>query len=112
MKKALLKYIEGDNTSGIVVGIIECNDDGLKGLQIPINQFIWDCTNYNVNIGDTFKDGIFYNDGKQIEKEYDLNDKINRLSIQTNDNYDELSKRQSATEEAVMGLMNMQMNIM
>ena len=67
MKKAVVKFLDGKENKGTVINLIECDDHGLQGLQVPLVQCIWDCSNYQVAIGDYFKDGIFYHESKPVQ---------------------------------------------
>ena len=60
MKKAIIE-------NGKVINIIECSDEGLKGLRFPLGQLVWDCNNYPVAIGDDFNDGVFTRSGEGLE---------------------------------------------
>ena len=62
MRKAVI-----DQETGKVINIIECSDEGLRGLQFPLWQLVWDCSQYPVGIGDDFLDGIFTRDGGPLE---------------------------------------------
>ena len=59
MKKAIIE-------NGKVVNIIECSDEGLKGLRFPAGQIVWDCGQYPVAIGDDFADGVFTREGEPL----------------------------------------------
>lgn len=59
MKKAVIR-------DGVVENIIECTDEGLKGLRFPIGTTVWDCGQYPVAIGDGFSDGVFSRDGQPL----------------------------------------------
>lgn len=72
MKKAVIQ----NNT---VTNIIECSDEGLKGLRFPVGTIVWDCGQYAVAIGDSFQDGVFSRDGEPLEPQPTEQDQINQL---------------------------------
>ena len=72
MKKAVIE-------NNKVVNIIECSDEGLKGLQFPIGQLVWDCGQYAVAIGDDFEDGVFSRGNENISPILTVQDQINEL---------------------------------
>lgn len=59
MRKAIIKFDEGLKTKGTVHNIIECSDAGLAGIRVPNGFTLWDCTRYDVAIGDLWEDGVF-----------------------------------------------------
>ena len=61
MRKAVINI-----TTDEVENIIEYADRGLA-IRLPIGYTLFDCTQHCVQIGDTFKDGIFYRDGVAVE---------------------------------------------
>ena len=72
MKKAVIE-------NNIVINIIECSDEGLKGLQFPLGQTVWDCGQYPVAIGDNFEDGVFSRDEENLSPMLTVQDQINEL---------------------------------
>lgn len=72
MKKAVIQ----NNT---VTNIIECSDEGLKGLRFPVGTTIWDCGQYSVAIGDEFHDGVFTRDGEPLEAQPTEQNQIDQL---------------------------------
>ena len=61
MRKAVIKISTKE-----VENIIEYADRGVA-LRLPIGYTIYDCSNVNVQIGDTFEDGAFYRNGEPVE---------------------------------------------
>ena len=66
MKKAVINI-----ESKEVENIIEYADRGVA-MRLPLGYTVYDCTQYDVQIGDTFEDGVFYRDGEPID--YKLTD--------------------------------------
>ena len=46
--------------------IIEYADRGVA-IRLPLGYIVYDCTNVDVQIGDTFDNGAFYRDGAAVE---------------------------------------------
>lgn len=67
MRKAVILLDEIDRTRGIVINLIICDEKGVQGLEVPENQIIWDCSQYDVAVGDRWIDGIFYRENKLVE---------------------------------------------
>lgn len=61
MRKALIKLSTKE-----VENIVEYADRGIA-LRLPLGYTAYDCSNVNVQIGDTFEDGIFYREGQPVE---------------------------------------------
>lgn len=61
MKKAVV-----NTSTNEVENIIEYADRGVA-LRLPIGYTIYDCSNVNVQIGDTLEDGVFYRNGEPVE---------------------------------------------
>ena len=61
MKKAVI-----NKSTNEVENIIEYADRGVA-IRLPLGYIVYDCTNVNVQIGDTFADGKFYRDGAAVE---------------------------------------------
>ena len=55
LRKALI-----DKNTNLVVGVIEVSEKGFGKLTAGKDQLYWDCTRWEVQPGDIFKDGIFY----------------------------------------------------
>ena len=49
-----------------VENIIEYADRGVA-MRLPLGYTVYDCTQYDVQIGDTFEDGVFYREGVAVE---------------------------------------------
>ena len=75
MKKAVIR-------DGVVENIIECSDEGLKGLRFPIGTTVWDCGQYPVAIGDGFSDGTFSRDGQPLTATPTEQQQIDELRLQ------------------------------
>lgn len=67
-RKAIILLDEDNRTQGEVINIIICDDRGLQGLEIPENQIIWDCSDFAVNIGDKWVNGVFYRENEPVEQ--------------------------------------------
>ena len=61
MKKAVI-----NKSTNEVENIIEYADRGVA-IRLPLGYIVYDCTNVDVQIGDTFEDGAFYRDGAAVE---------------------------------------------
>lgn len=61
MKKAVI-----NTNSNEVENIIEYADRGVA-MRLPLGYIVYDCSQYNVQIGDTYEDGVFYRDGVAVE---------------------------------------------
>ena len=61
MKKAVI-----NTTTKEVENIIEYADRGVA-IRLPLGYIVYDCTQYNVQMGDTFENGVFYRNGKEVE---------------------------------------------
>ena len=61
MKKAVI-----NKSTNEVENIIEYADRGVA-IRLPLGYIVYDCTNVNVQIGDTFDNGAFYRDGAAVE---------------------------------------------
>ena len=75
MKKAVIQ-------DGVVQNIIECSDEGLKGLRFPLGTTVWDCGVYPVAIGDQFSDGVFSRDGNPLSPVVTVQQQVDELSAQ------------------------------
>lgn len=49
-----------------VENIIEYADRGVA-IRLPLGYALYDCTQYDIQIGDTFEDGVFYREGVAVE---------------------------------------------
>ena len=78
MKKAVI-----NKSTGEVENIIEYADRGVA-IRLPLGYIVYDCTNVNVQIGDTFADGKFYRDGVGVEYLPTEEEKIAELQAQLN----------------------------
>lgn len=61
MRKAVINLSTNE-----VENIIEYADRGLA-IRLPIGYTLFDCTQYNVQIGDTFEGGVFLREGVPVE---------------------------------------------
>ena len=61
MRKAVINLSTNE-----VENIIEYADRGIA-IRMPLGYAIYDCTQYAIQIGDTFVDGIFLRDGVPVE---------------------------------------------
>lgn len=61
MKKAVI-----NKSTNEVENIIEYADRGVA-IRLPLGYIVYDCTNVDVQIGDTFEDGAFYRNGAAVE---------------------------------------------
>ena len=61
MRKAVI-----NNSTNEVENIIEYADRGVA-IRLPLGYVVYDCTNVDVQIGDTFEDGAFYRNGEPVE---------------------------------------------
>lgn len=61
MKKAII-----NNSTSEVENIIEYADRGVA-IRLPLGYSVYDCSYVDVQIGDTFEDGVFYRDGQPVE---------------------------------------------
>ena len=61
MRKAVI-----NSTTNEVENIIEYADRGMV-INLPLGYIVYDCTQYDVQIGDIFENGIFLRDGQPVE---------------------------------------------
>ena len=61
MKKAVI-----NKSTAEVENIIEYADRGVA-IRLPLGYIVDDCTNVDVQIGDTFEDGAFYRNGEPVD---------------------------------------------
>ena len=61
MRKAVI-----NKSTGEVENIIEYADRGVA-IRLPLGYIVYDCTNVDAQIGDTFEDGAFYRNGEPVE---------------------------------------------
>ena len=67
-----------------VINIIEYSEYGIGGLQFPLGQTLWDCTDVPVAIGDDFEDGVFSRDGQPVEPMPSADQRISELEATMN----------------------------
>lgn len=75
MRKAIIE-------NGVVINIIETGNNGVNGIQLPLNQILWDCTQYAVGIGDKFIDGVFYRENERVEYIPSTEEKVAQLEAE------------------------------
>ena len=75
MRKAIIE-------NGIVINIIETGSNGINGIQLPLNQILWDCTQYAVGIGDKFVDGTFYRENEPVKYIPSTEEKVAQLEYE------------------------------
>ena len=75
MRKAIIE-------NGIVINIIETGNNGVNGIQLPLNQILWDCTQYAVGIGDKFIDGVFYRENEPVKYIPSTEEKVAQLEYE------------------------------
>ena len=78
MRKAVI-----NKSTNEVENIIEYADRGVA-IRLPLGYIVYDCTNVNVQIGDTFADGKFYRDGVEVEYLPTEEEQIAELQAQLN----------------------------
>ena len=61
MKKAVI-----NKSTNEVENIIEYADRGVA-IRLPLGYIVYDCTNVDVQIGDTFDNGAFYRNGEPVD---------------------------------------------
>ena len=61
MRKAVI-----NKSTNEVENIIEYADRGVA-IRLPLGYIVYDCTNVDVQIGDTFEDGAFYRNGEPVD---------------------------------------------
>ena len=61
MKKAVI-----NKSTNEVENIIEYADRGVA-IRQPLGYIVYDCTNVDVQIGDTFEEGVFYRNGEPVD---------------------------------------------
>ena len=61
MRKAVI-----NKSTNEVENIIEYADRGVA-IRLPLGYVVYDCTNVDVQIGDTFDNGAFYRDGAAVD---------------------------------------------
>lgn len=102
LRKAIVLLNE-DKTQGEVINIIICDDRGLNGLILPENQIIWDCSQYDVNVGDKWLEGVFYRENEPVDPLLTPEQiEINYLKEQTNF----LNSSTSTLESAILSLLD------
>lgn len=68
-----------------VINIIECGENGVSGIRFPLDQFTYDCGQYEVAIGDDFADGVFSRGSAPLEAQLSAEQKIALLEAQITD---------------------------
>lgn len=106
MRKAIIQK-NGTSSTGEVINIIECTETSTFGMILPEGQFLWDCTDFSVSLGDIFIDGIFYRESEPVKRIPTMDEKLSTLSGYTKEELDNLKSRQEASESAILGLMQM-----
>lgn len=61
MQKAVI-----NKSTNEVENIIEYADRGVA-IRLPLGYIVYDCTNVDVQIGDTFENGAFYRNGEPVD---------------------------------------------
>lgn len=110
MRKAVILHKGENRSEGEVINIIECTEQGVMGLTLPEEQSLWDCTQYAVSLGDLFKDGVFYHQSEPVKRIPTLEEKLAQVDGKATAEIDDLKSRQEASESAILGLMQMQLN--
>ncbi len=82
MRKAVIHLDEGTKKQGTVVNIIEYNEVSGVALHLAHNHVIWDCTRYEVNMGDRWIDGVFYRENEPISPQKTTADEITQLRLE------------------------------
>lgn len=78
MKKAVINL-----STKKVENIIEYADRGVA-MRLPLGYTVYDCTQYDVQIGDTFVDGIFLRDGVPVEYKPSDAERLAQLEAEMN----------------------------
>lgn len=78
MKKAVINTITKE-----VENIIEYADRGVA-IRLPIGYTVYDCTQYDVQIGDTFEGGTFYREGEPVEYKPSDAERLAQLEAEMN----------------------------
>lgn len=94
LRKALI-----DQSSGTVVGVLEVSEKGFGKLTAGKDQLYWDCTQWAVQPGDIFKDGVFYTAA-------DPSTPVEYIPS-TEEQLNETNTNVTALEDAITGLMDM-----
>ena len=95
MRKAIIE-------NGTVINIIETGSNGINGIQLPINQTLWDCTQYAVGIGDKFIDGVFYRENERVEYIPSTEEKVAQLEAEKEQLKQELSTTKAITNDLLL----------
>ena len=56
----------------------------MRGMTFPLGTTVWDCGQFDVQIGDTFEDGIFSRNGEPLEPVPTDADRIEELQEMLN----------------------------
>lgn len=78
MKKAVINLSTSE-----VENIIEYADRGIA-IRLPIGYTVYDCTQYDVQIGDTFAEGVFYREGVPVEYKPSDAERLAQLEAEMN----------------------------
>lgn len=92
MRKAIIE-------NGVVINIIETGSNGINGIQLPLNQILWDCTQYAVGIGDKFIDGVFYRENEPVKYIPSTEEKVLMLESENKQLKEELSTTKAITND-------------
>lgn len=95
MRKAIIE-------NGTVINIIETGNNGINGIQVPLNQVLWDCTQYAVDIGDKFIDGVFYRENEPVKYIPSTEEKIAQLEVEKEQLKQELSATKTITNDLLI----------
>lgn len=85
-----------------VDNVIECNGFTVQSLAKVMNCMLIACENYAVTMGDTYDAGIFYRDGKALERILTDSEKIAVLESENA----MLKERLTSMENATLGMMS------
>lgn len=78
MRKAVINLSTSE-----VENIIEYADRGIA-IRLPIGYTVYDCTQYEVQIGDTFAEGVFYREGVPVEYKPSDAERLAQLEAEMN----------------------------
>lgn len=78
MRKAVINLSTNE-----VENIIEYADRGMA-VRLPIGYTLYDCTQFSVQIGDTFEDGAFFRDGVPVEYKPSDAERLAQLEAEMN----------------------------
>lgn len=78
MRKAVVNLSTNE-----VENIIEYADRGIA-IRLPIGYTVYDCTQYDVQIGDAFEGGMFYREGVAVEYKPSDAERLAQLEAEMN----------------------------